>query len=317
MKPWTPLTHKTLRFLRKNKLRAGRYGIAVSGGADSVALAAVLRDLAASLGLQLVMLHIHHGGASGYRRKATDFCAKLAEEMGLEFHSVQSPEELRTEAEMRKFRRQELKNFSESLHLQGILFGHHADDLLETRLLRLIRGTGPQGLRAIHPINGLWVRPFLQVTREEILEDLGLRSLKFLDDPSNTDVTYLRNWLRVDFLPLLEARSPGALKRMAQSMELLVEALPDGGVEGSEEISAIFIDSRRLSRPEYLKLAPAQQRALLAWWLKRLRRKDYSSSQIEEIRKQLDISKKEHIFKVVGLSFIANAKQIEAVLEGD
>lgn len=102
-----------------------------------------------------------------------------------------------------------------------IATAHHADDNLETFLLRLLRGGGLRGLSGIPPVRGQIVRPMLTLSRAQIEAYLEAHALPFVEDESNADTAYLRNYLRHDIIPRLRARSPALTEHSARSIRSL------------------------------------------------------------------------------------------------
>lgn len=302
---WGKLEHGLLLWFKKQKLESKRLLIACSGGADSQALVHLLSRLASPLKLDLVVASIHHGGRSSARARALKFCKKEAQKLALDFYSLQSPNELSAEAEMRDFRYQALRQIAREQACDFILTAHHADDLLETRLLRLIRGVGERGLPAIATRKGDLIRPLLRVSQRELREWLKAQKISFLGDPTNQDSAYLRNWLRREWLPLLEKRSPGALGALSRSLDLL-SSRPAFELKG-------FLTDGGISQHKFtLEQVETQKQIVLHYSLAQ-GCAEISSGQIHEILRHLDKREKRHTFKVAGLEWQVNAGQIVAM----
>lgn len=308
---WTPLTHQTYRWMRAEGLSGSprRLGLAVSGGADSLALLEVMADLAHPLNLEFHVLHVHHGPGAHekIRTRSREIVRGRARGRGLRFHSATSKTELRSEAALRAFRLHCLRHWKDRLSLDFLVTAHHAQDLLETRLLRLLRGTGQQGLPALQRRQGIWLRPFLTLDPAELRRDLELRRVQWVEDPSNRDTRYLRNWIRHDWLPRLEARSPGARAAMARSLETLSEARADLPED-------LWVTPGTLSRSRFATLTVAEQRTALAQLFHRVKKTGYTQFHIEEVRKRLDKCQIEHSFVVAGLQWNVCMQQISARL---
>ena len=186
-----------------------RVGVAVSGGADSVCLLHVLRELAPRWDLWLEVLHFNHQ----LRGKASDedavFAAKTAAEMGLPFHmrslpAADIPGNLEQSA--RNSRREFFRDALTSLGLEKVATGHTKSDQAETVLFRLLRGSGNAGLAGVLPTTaeGL-VRPLLQIERNAIENWLKGRGIGWREDASNKDERFSRNRIRYELLPKLRA----------------------------------------------------------------------------------------------------------------
>jgi tRNA(Ile)-lysidine synthase len=186
--------------------------IAVSGGADSVALLDILRELGTMLRLTLACAHVHHG----LREEAdadADFVRRLCERLDVAFHLDRvtvrrGPSWEGLEAEARRARHAALEARARALGAHRIAMGHTADDQAETVLMRLLQGAGPRGLAGIAPARGPFIRPLLHVRRHELVTHLTSRGFAWVEDATNRDARFLRNRIRHDVLPRL-ARASG------------------------------------------------------------------------------------------------------------
>jgi tRNA(Ile)-lysidine synthase len=187
--------------------------VAVSGGPDSMALLAVLWELSARLELTLEVATVDHGlrasaGAEGELVRAR------AETLGLPWHglSVDVAAAKRGRPSLQDAARRERLGALEALARRRgaarIALGHQADDQAETVLFRVVRGTGLAGLAGIPYRRGPFIRPLLDVTRDEIARYLRRRSLPYVEDPSNADPRFARARVRHRLLPLLAEENP-------------------------------------------------------------------------------------------------------------
>ena len=218
---------------------ASRIFVGFSGGADSHSLLHALVELSRSEALPpIIALHINHG----LHEDADDWsahCAAVASDLGVEFHervvSVDAGASLEAQARDARYR------VFESFLSDGdvLLLGHHLDDQVETVLFRLIRGAGPSGLAGIpekRPLGrGLLMRPLLGITRDQIENYAGSHQLAYLDDGSNDDTRYDRNFLRHEVLPLIESRWPGYRSGFARSATLSGELAASGHFDNPTE----------------------------------------------------------------------------------
>lgn len=209
---------------------AKRLGLAVSGGADSSALAVLAA--ASRHGLYTCVIHASHGRAYGESPDDTKAVKALAERLRLPFFELplrfrkrrgESPEMAARRARMDAFRR-----IASELSLDAIATGHHADDVAETLLLRLVRGGGATGLSGLRPRSELpdlvIVRPLLGLTHDELKGILRKRGIAWREDPTNTDESIRRNLMRRTVIPWLEKHVDPAIRRhLAQSAEILRE----------------------------------------------------------------------------------------------
>jgi len=225
---------------RYEMLRPGdRVAVAVSGGADSVALLRLLQDLAAELGVVLRVAHFNHGLRGEESDADERFVADLARDATLTFLAEQADvaatarrEGWNLEDAARRLRYQFFKNIVASGRATRIAVGHTADDQAETILGRLIRGTGISGLVGIYPVRGEIVRPLVDVRRNELRKFLKQRGQSWREDSSNRDTRRLRARLRCQILPKLEREFSGAvvgrlceLARLAGDEEIFWSAL--------------------------------------------------------------------------------------------
>ena len=186
-------------------------GVGVSGGADSVALLRILRELRDQQGIRLAVLHFNHGLRGADSEADEQFVAGLAGELELPFFSAR--EDVASVARAKHWnledagRRLRYAFFSSHVRkgrIDRVAVAHTADDQAETVLARILRGTGTAGLAAIYPVNGHVVRPMLEVRRAELREYLGNLGQDWREDASNYDRSRLRARLRHDVLPILE-----------------------------------------------------------------------------------------------------------------
>jgi tRNA(Ile)-lysidine synthase len=313
------LEFRVWRKLKPLGLEGKRLLIACSGGLDSLVLLAVMSAVAPRLGLQIEAVTVHHGRSSkkrvaAARSEALRLVQTYCTNRQIPFRGVvrdRRKRELKSEAELREFRRDCFRQQMADGKFDFVVLAHHADDLFETRILRLIRGTGPQGLGAMSSVDGVYLRPFLECSRQQITAYAEKTGLQWSEDPSNGDPGYLRNWVRRHWLPMLEARQSGAQKAFARSLDVLTEAFEQEGLsrrkldlggEGAAGISA-------LPWQEFAAMSPPQQRTWLAQLLLRLNGRDFSRGQIDEVRKRL-LAARRHRFQMMGLEWSINAGQI-------
>jgi tRNA(Ile)-lysidine synthase len=196
--------------------------VAVSGGADSVALLDLLRALGPALRVSLHVAHVHHGLRAEAEADA-DFVRELCERLGTPFHLERvevrcGPPWQGLESEARRARYAALLSRARVLGADRIATGHTADDQAETVLMRLLEGAGPRGLAGIAPARGLLVRPLLETRRSAIERHLRERGLDWIEDRTNRDVRFLRNRIRHAVLPFLgEIWGPGVVESLCRS----------------------------------------------------------------------------------------------------
>ncbi len=304
------LEHQVWKFLKKNGLTQKKILISLSGGVDSLAL---LRVLSRVHGLSnLAACYFHHGPSQNkiYRDKCGVFCEKVCQQFGVEFFFLESQKKSISEAELREQRYSALQELMDTHKFDLLATGHHADDLLETRLIRLIRGTGSQGLVAISTFKGNIIRPFLGVSKLELARYLKSEKLRPLNDPSNRSLDPLRNWIRRYWLKVLEKNWPGSASALARSLELLASEVEEKGWGELLNQNDNYRE-KGLSRAFFVTLSESEQRRLLAQYLFVLGVKNFTHSQINEIQKRLDNPQKVITFRVGGCLWQINAEQIK------
>ncbi len=248
--------------------------VACSGGPDSVALASVLLAMRDRWRLTLRIAHFEHGIRGAASRADADFVRAFAAARGLAFtearedvpaYARRARLSLETAARERRYR-----FLTEAARAMGggalIATGHHADDQAETVLLRLLRGTGPDGLAAMRPRDGARVRPLLFLSRAEIEAYLRERGLAFCTDETNAALDAARNRVRLELLPALRRYNPsigGALCRLAAASAETADFL-NGAVDAAwREAVAVKRGGFFLRRAPYRGLHPAVRKGLL------------------------------------------------------
>lgn len=208
-----PLAQSVLENIRQYPMLVpgDRVGVAVSGGADSLALLRLLEDLRTELGVTLAIVHFDHSLRGAESEADAQFVANIARRSGVEF--ILGRENVAEEARRQGWNVEDAGRrlryaFFERLVKEGratrVAVGHTADDQAETVLAHLIRGTGPTGLAGIYPIVGSIVRPLLDVRRQETREYLRGLGEKWREDSSNRDLRRLRARIRKQLVPVLE-----------------------------------------------------------------------------------------------------------------
>ena len=199
-----------------------RLVVGLSGGADSVALLAILADLKRAMGYSLRAVHVHHGispNASAWAQ----FCVELCDGLGVPLHvervSVDEYRQLGVEGAARHVRYAVYAREDADF----VVLAHHRDDQAETLLLQLLRGAGPLGMAGMPAVRALTgskariLRPLLGFARTDIRAWARERGLRWIDDESNDDASRQRNFVRHRLLPLVEERFPAARATLARA----------------------------------------------------------------------------------------------------
>jgi tRNA(Ile)-lysidine synthase len=217
-------------------LRAGeRVAVAVSGGADSVALLLLLRELRQKLGLTICVLHFNHK----LRGRAADgdekFVEKLAKKFALPFYAgaadvkaIAKRDKANVEDAARRERYVFFARATGEHELDKVAVAHTADDQAETVLAHILRGSGITGLGGIHPQVGKVVRPLLGARRADLRAFLKLKKQSWREDATNRDTTKMRARIRKKLLPLLEKQFQA--RTVEHLAELSVHAREDDAI---------------------------------------------------------------------------------------
>lgn len=270
------LQERVLQLMRRERLvpPAGRVAVALSGGADSVALALLLRELAEPAGLVLAgVVHLNHelrDAADADEQFCREFAASLALPIDVERVDVgRAARRARISLEDAGHRERYafFRRAAARLRAERVATAHHLDDQAETCLMRLVRGAGPDGLAGIRPRKGCVIRPLLQVTRAELRVWLADRGQAFREDETNRDPAFTRNRVRHELMPLLEARfSPsiaGVLARTAEIVRADAEWIEAAVDEVAPSILALGEADATLDADGLLRQPPAIGRRLV------------------------------------------------------
>lgn len=202
--------------------------VGLSGGVDSVVLLDLLHELAPRFSWKLSALHVHHGispNADAWAQFCAELCLRLAVPLCIERVDIAPLRAHGLEAAARQLRHAAFARQS----CDFVALAHHADDQVETLLLQLLRGAGVRGASAMPEISAdtgthRVVRPLLHSTRDEIVEYAKAHDLQWMEDESNADDTYPRNFLRHQLLPLLGEKFPAYRDTLTRSAQHFAEA---------------------------------------------------------------------------------------------
>ena len=268
-----------------------RVAVAVSGGADSVALLEALHRLASELGLTLDVVHVNHHLRGEESNEDAAFVQRLAAERGLQIQIADAPldpaspnlEEAARDARLAVFHALKMK----------VATAHTLDDQAETVLLRMLRGTGIRGLAGIHPRitfeeQGDVVRPLLGFRRSELEKYLRDHGQAWREDSTNADPTFLRNRVRHRVLPLLKEEFGAAAVENLAGLAEISRAEEERWQSGHPEVRPDASDPHELGKLAaslIVSLPLAAQRRLLMGWLEaNVSEPAFSFRTIEEVR---------------------------------
>ena len=238
---------------------------ALSGGADSVALLLVLQELR----VPVTALHcnFHLRGEESHRDEA--FVRRLCQErdVPLEVEHFDTLVEARRTGESVEMAARRLRYTWFAQHARPTAVAHHADDNIETLLLNLIRGTGIRGLTGMRFDNGANIlRPLLAVNRSDILHYLAQEEQSFVDDSTNADTTFRRNFVRHRLLPLLQELNPSVRKGLLQTQQHL-QAAEAVYTLGLQQLTSLFSPRTEGGTTHYPLLPLREQGEVGRLWL--------------------------------------------------
>ena len=278
---------KLSKFIASHKLMEcnGKYLVALSGGADSVALSLALREL----GFDVVAAHCNFHLRGDESDRDEMFCRRFCERNGIKLHVTHFDTEgfaklrkISIEMAARHLRYAYFKQLAEDIGASAVCVAHHQDDSVETVLLNLIRGTGIHGLTGIKPKNGGIVRPLLCVTRNEIETVLAEVGQDFVTDSTNLVDDVVRNKIRLDILPLMKEINPSvsdSIAKTASRVADVADALDD--VVGS--VASVLVEEKAkgvvVIHADRLMTGPAPEYVLF----RLLKGYSFVPSQIEQI----------------------------------
>ena len=220
---------KVKQYIEKHKLLDSNklYLVALSGGADSVALLLLLHE--AGYKIEAAHCNFHLRGDESDRDES--FCAALCERLGIVLHRVhfdtQTYSELHKvslEMAARELRYQWFEQLRNDIGAAGICVAHHRDDSVETVLMNIVRGTGLRGLCGIKPRNHYILRPLLCVSRQEIESFLNEKGQGYVTDSTNLEAEVQRNIIRLQVLPMLRSMNPAVSDNIQRTAENLTKA---------------------------------------------------------------------------------------------
>lgn len=256
-------------------LEPGTYVVAVSGGVDSMAL---LDMLAKKPGLRLIVAHYDHG-----IRPDSPLDRELVQEVawrhGLEF--VYDEGHLgpnASEETARDARYAFLHQVRQASGAKAIVTAHHQDDMLETAILNMLRGTGRQGLVALRSRPTV-KRPLLHIPKQDLISYAKKQRLSWREDSTNAELLHFRNYVRHQILPLFNEKKREELLQHISNMHELHTALE------TELINHLHLHPKtdELDRHWFIMLPHAVAREVLATWLRRHGVNDVSSSMLERL----------------------------------
>lgn len=299
-------------WVRRNLRQANaKIIVGVSGGRDSMALLHALTVCFSKN--KLVVVHCHHGPGENqsHRNEARACVQDYCRRHQLTLESFEARQTLMSENEYREFR---LASYQETANIYKaniVALAHHRDDWLETQLIKLIRGSSFASLRKNFQWSQLknhglvlW-RPFSNQQRSDIDVYRQENKVPFVEDPSNSEVKYFRNWLRNEWLPMLEKTRPGAVKRLALSLIHSVAEIKPVDISYPWDFKTNAIDFIY-----FLSLSESERLRCLAYFVGYKGIVGIKASQLKEILRQLDKNSDHYHIVFKTFECLVNAGQL-------
>jgi len=280
----------------------GKYVVAVSGGVDSITL---LDLLAKRSGLDLVVTHFNHGIRPD-SDKDEEFVRKTASKHQMKFevgYGKLGPNA--SEEQARDARYRFLDKIKQKHQAEGIITAHHQDDLIETAILNILRGTGRRGLTAITE-NPDIMRPILHLSKNDILAYAKEHKLEWREDPTNKDERYLRNFIRRRIVAKLSATQRRQFLRKIQKLGVMNRTIN----QEIENLSQKLVKGKAIERTGFVALPMEIAREVLMHFLRQNKIREFDKKTIERLVVAIKTAKagtKHDIIKGVNLEISQTA----------
>lgn len=205
--------------------------VAISGGADSVALLSACAHLAPRLNIRIEAVNCNFHLRGDESNRDSKFTASICHSLGIKLHAIDYDVEsylkdnpgASTEMACRELRYLDFYRLMDEEEFDRIAIAHNSDDDIETMIMNMLRGSGSRGLKGMEIDNGKIIRPLLKTSREEIERYLNKLGIDYIIDSSNLSSEYRRNFIRREVLPMLESRWQGARKSLYKTVSILKE----------------------------------------------------------------------------------------------
>jgi len=276
--------------------------IALSGGVDSVVLLHLIHQLQKTQNFTLKASHVHHGlskNADKWVKFCEKLCTKLSVPLDVNYVKLPQKKSLGIEGEARQLRYEKLLQTKTDL----VVLAHHEDDQAETFLLQLIRGAGVKGLSSMAHFDDsrrLW-RPLLNTSRTDIESYAKKHQLKWIEDESNQNIDFDRNFIRSKVLPILKNRFKHIIKVISRSSSHLAEAqnlLDDLAKIDLKSYLKSYNYKHKLQVKTLDKLSNSRAKNVLRFWLEINNQLMPSKDLLDELLRQVLTAKKDATIKI-------------------
>jgi tRNA(Ile)-lysidine synthase len=294
-----PFEYALLKFVKEKELisKGDRVLLAVSGGADSVAMLYAFAHLKKQLEADFIVAHLNHKIRSEAELEGIGV-KKMADSLGIEctIGSIDVPyyrkkhKGLSMEEAARIVRYEFFEEMAGKYGTNKIATAHHLSDLTENFFLRLFRGSGIGGLVGMSPMNGKYIKPFLIFEEKVIRKYVKINGLEFFEDRTNFDTEYLRNRIRHKLIPEIKSEFCSNLEQLVLQTSEILKQYQD---HVNSEVEKVFIDASR-------------KESLISFDLERLRSEEklILSELFKMVLKEIDVPiSNQKINSIVGLLY--------------
>lgn len=276
--------------------------VGLSGGPDSVCMLHVLRDLQSQIGFSLQAVHVNHKIRGEEALRDADFCRKLCENLGISYFEyvydvpmLARKHHIGTEEMGRQVRQQAFADCMKKHGAEKLALAHHQNDLAETFLFHLARGTSVGGLAAVRPVRDHIIRPLLCMNREKIEQYVKERGIICCEDSTNAEDNYTRNQIRHHMLSdLTERVNPKAVEHIAAVSGDLMEIQEYLEIQAkkAEAQNTVWDGTVFKMNQSCLEQPALMQRMILMSGIERLcgKRKDITREHLESVLRLFDMS---------------------------
>ena len=292
-----------LDYIKKNNLIAenDKVLVAVSGGPDSICLLNILYNLKSDLKIELFVAHVNHLIRNEAKSDA-EFVKEFCDNRGIKFfykeYNIKEKakvEKISVEEAGRNARYGFFEEIAKEYNINKIAIGHNKNDLAETLIMNIIRGTGTQGLKAILNKNGIYIRPLLDISREKIEEYCEKNNLKPRIDLTNFENNYTRNKIRNIVIPYLkEEFNPNIVEALTRLSKIAIEEQDFINMEVEKYYNEIVINEQensiKIEGKKFSKLHIAIKKRIILYIINKLfgNTKQIEKKHIEDIIKLID-----------------------------
>lgn len=258
---------KLKKFLDKYNLKGKTILVGFSGGFDSMCLLDMLFKVSDEYSLKLVAVHLNHNWRGEEASREQENCKAFCDDRRIEFYTKTASAEMKqTETIARALRYKFFDEAIKKYNADAFFTAHNKNDNAETILYRIVKGTGINGLRGIAEKRGIFLRPLLDISRDEIEKYCEENELSPNNDSSNSDIKYKRNFIRHKIIPMLKKINPEVMESLASLINIANEDY-DVVEEYLDEKRKIIFDDKTIKTQEFLKLSLNVQRRIIYDWI--------------------------------------------------